>query len=274
MSAGLKFTESDYLTAGSVSGSGSIALYDYVTKEIFRSYSFTTGSVTTSDTYTSGQHLRFKVVESGYVTYYGAFTVPWCADNDPSSIDIGIKLMDLPAAYTQSCFFANDTEVTDAMALDVSEDADAGKVSLILKNQQTVDDDGYWASYNFLADCWQKAYFLVHLTGTGTDSVIVDSTDLGYDRIVVVASSDVWLVWELSDDDMSRDLLSDGVTYDPTGRWQVEVNFDLSGITAGDTVTGTYGVYWYADAGLFRSESQWAPSNGQGTATDTFTIIP
>jgi len=270
----LKFTEKDFLSRAAVSGSGTIILYDYTSEEQLESNTFSSGVITTGNNYVSGQHLKFKITETGYVTYYGEFTVPYWNDWDPATIDLTAYLMDLPAAYEQTCEFINGTAVADAANIDVSASATGGLLELVFENQMTVDDDGYWSSYNFLADVAQNAYFVLHFVGTGTDSVIVQSTDDPFERVVIAADNDVWVFWKLTDNDISRDLLPDGVTRSPNGIYNQHVTLEVSGITSGDSVTVTYGVYWYADGNYLRSMSMWAPQNGQGSAVDTCVIVP
>ena len=268
----LKFTEKDFLSRAAVSGSGTIVLYDYVTEELLSSNTFSSGTITTTDNYVSGQHLKFCITESGYVTYYGSFTVPYWNDWDPATIDLTAYVWDLPASFSQSLKFSNGTAIADAGNLTCDDSLTGGLAELIFENQQTVDDDGYAASFNFLKDVYQNAYFALHFTGTGTDSVLVSAADAAYDRVVIAADNDVWVFWKLSDNDLSRDLLADGVTRNPNGRWSTGITLELSGIAGADHVTCTYGVYWYADAAYLHSMSQWAPQNGQGSSTDTFHI--
>lgn len=270
----LKVTEKDYFDRGTaVSGSGSIVFHDYNTESEVGSITFSSGSGSTSQEFVSGQHLKYEVTESGYVNYFGEFTVPYSTDDDPSDLEFTIYLVDIPT-WGQTCHFLNNTEIADSGTLNTTTDLTSNLAELKFENSHTTDDDGWISCYNFLKDVYHNAYFAMHFTGTGTDSVQISSADSSYGRVVVAADADVWVFWEVGKDDLSRDLLSDGVTRDPNGRWTMGVTLDLSGITSGDSVTCTYGVYYVADSAYLRSNSQWYPQNGYSSVTDTFTIAP
>lgn len=267
----LKFTQKDYLSRAAVSGSGTIVLYDYVTEEALETNTFSSGTITTGNNYVSGQHLKFKVTESNYVTYYGQFTVPWWNDNDPSSIDLTTYVWYL-ATWSQTMEFENKTVIADAGYFNTSTSCTGGLAALVFDNLAAADDTGYATTYNFLKDVGQNAYFALHFVGTGTDSVLISSADMTYGRVVIAADNDFWVFWKLSDLDVSKDLLADGVTRDPDGRYDIGVTLELSGITSGDDVLVTYGIYYYADSAYLRTWSQWAPQNAHGTSVDTFHI--
>jgi hypothetical protein len=271
--AKLKFTENDFLSKAAVSGSGTIQVYDYNSEEILETLTFSSGTITGTKYYTSGQHLKFELTESGYVNYFGAFTVPWTNDQDITTLEFTVYIVDIPT-WEQSCQFANETAIADAGTLNVTTDLTGGLAELIFKNSHTTDDDGYASSYDFLKNVWRNAYFFVHFTGTGTDSVIISSADESYERVVVAADNDVWVFWKLSDDDLSRDLHPDGVTRDPTGRWDMGITLELSGITSGDSVTCTYGITYNADSSYLRTYNQWFPQAGNTEVVDTLVIAP
>jgi len=268
----LKFTEKDYLSRAAVSGSGTIVLYDYVTEVALETNTFSSGTITTGNNYVSGQHLKFAITETNYVTYYGFFTVPYWNDNDPASIDLTTYLWYV-ATYSQTMRYANGTAIADAGWTNTSKDCTGGMSELIFENAAAENDDrGYASTYNFLKNVGQNVYFALHFTGTGTDSVLIASAEEAYGRVVIAADNDVWVFWLLSDIEVTRDLASDGVSYVSSGRWDIGITLELSGIISGDDVTCTYGLYWYADSSYLRTWSQWAPQSGEGSSVDTFRI--
>lgn len=271
--AKLKFTEKDWLSKAAVSGSGTIQVYDYNSEELIETLTFSSGTITGTNLFTSGQHLKFEVTESGYVNYFGAFTVPWSNDDDIATLEFTIYIVDI-ATWAQSCEFANKTVIADAGTLNTTEDLTGGLAELIFDNTHEVDDDGWASCYDFLKNVWRNAYFFLHFTGTGTDSVIISSTDASYERVVIAADNDVWIFWKLTDNDLSRDLLPDGTTRNPTGRYEMGVLLELSGITSGDSVTCTYGVTYNADASYLRTYNQWFPQAGNTVVSDTLVIAP
>lgn len=271
--AKLKFTEKDWLSKAAVSGSGTMQVYDHNSEELLETLTFSSGTITGTNLFTSGQHLKFELTESGYVNYFGAFTVPWSNDDDIATLEFTVYIVDI-ATWEQSCAFANETSIADAATLNVTTDLTGGLAELIFKNTHAVDDDGWASCYDFLKDVWRNAYFFLHFTGTGTDSVIISSTDATYQRVVIAADNDVWVFWKLTDNDLSRDLWPDGTTRDPNGRYEMGVLLELSGITSGDSVTCTYGVTYNADASYLRTYNQWFPQAGNTVVTDTLVIAP
>ena len=271
--AKLKFTEKDWLSKAAVSGSGTMQVYDYNTEELLETLTFSSGTITGTNLFTSGQHLKFEVTESGYVNYFGAFTVPWTNDVDIATLEFAIYIVDIPT-WDQSVAFTNETAIADGANLDCAGSLTGGLAELVFKNTHSTDDDGYAACYDFLKDVWRNAYYFLHFTGTGTDSVIINSADSAYERVVIAADNDVWVFWKMTDNDLSRDLWPDGTTRDPNGRYEMGVTLELSGIASGDSVTCTYGVTYNSDASYLRTYNQWFPQAGNTVVSDTFVIIP
>jgi hypothetical protein len=264
----ITFSTYDFFAGTSVT-TATVVLYDYDTESQLESVSISSGSGDSS-AYQSGMKIKFKVSQSGYATYYGAFSVPYHQTDQDSAHTIKVWMVKLPT-WEQACYFQNGTEIADAGTLNTTTDLSAGKAYLEFKNRDNTDDTGYVTSYNFLRNLWQNAYFYARFTGTGTDSVIIESVSVSYQKFVVSAVSDVWLYHQLDDEDLTRDKQSD-LTYDPDGLWSMLMTLDLSGITSGDSVTCTYGVVIYGDATWLHQYNDWGPDDT--STTDTLTIAP
>ena len=264
----VKITFKTYnLLAGTSVADATLILYDFVTEAQLESLTVATGTIDSS-AFQSGKKLKFSIAQSGYATYFGSFSVPYHQTDQDSAHSIKVWMVAIPT-WEQAAYFQNGTEISDGSNTNSTSDATAGKFYLEFKNRDNTDDTGYKGSYNFLRGLYQNAYFFTRFTGTGTDSVIIESVSVGYQKYVVSATSDVWLYTQLADDDLTRDKQPD-LTYDPDGLWSMLVSLDLSGISSGDEVTCTYGVVIYGDATWLHQYNDWGPDDAQ--TTDTFII--
>lgn len=257
---GVTFAGKDFY-AGSSVASITVILYEYGDKDYIEQV--TSGSETAGE-WPSGTHLSFKASKSGYITYYGSFTVPYHETDQDSTHKLTLLMVNDPTSWEQKAFYQNDTEISDGGYVNKTNGDFSTMVQLKFKNLNNYDDTGYISSYNFLRGLWQKCYFFVEKTGTGTQRVILESD---WKQYTISADSDVIWYQELDDSQVTRELDSDGVNYVTYGEYNIELNLDCSAITSGDSVTLTYGIVIYGDATWLDGHEVWGPDASKTTDT-------
>lgn len=169
-----------------------------------------------------------------------------------------------------------------------------------------VEEDGADVADDAIKDAstdgWTTAYAYIdfemrpetsNMGYVNTDNFLLDQTNNHYfvlDVYDVVANNGGWFTfnvlgggyktfdrnnhryycWELSDNDITRDLQSDG-TFAPTGLWQLNLAIDLTSFVAGNNITIDYDYIMYADWDNFVAKGSYGP-NVELTGEETFYI--
>lgn len=262
---GITFAGEDFYSKASVA-TVTVILYEYASKKLEESVA---SGTETNGEFVSGEHLRYKASKTGYITYYGAFTVPYHETDVDTTHKLTILMVNDPTSWEQKAFYQNDTEIIDTGNATKTLGDYTTMLNLKFKNLNNYDDTGFITSHNFLRGLWHKAYFFVRKTGTGTQRVILESD---WNVYTISADSDVYWYRPLNDVDLSRELAADGVNYISYGEYNVELQTDCSSVTSGDAITLTYGIVIYGDASWLDGHEVWGPSESQ--TVDTFVIYP
>jgi len=127
----------------------------------------------------------------------------------------------------------------------------------------STDDLGYVNTENFLTGIGNNHYFVLDIY----DVPIADDAGmitggwfafniLGGGYTTIDRNDHRYYCWALSDEDLKRDLQSDG-TYDPTGLWTLNLAVDLTAFATGNNVTIDYDYIMYADWNNFVEKGSW-----------------
>jgi len=227
--------------------------------------------------YTTGQVLYLKLydaTDTSVCTQYQVWTVP---SADASNVYNGKFRLDLDfvdrgdTAIDTFITEFNGTAIADAATVDCSNSGyDSAYATWVFTIRQPTDDKGYVNSYNFLNGYGNYHYAVIAISGTGWDRVVpLDSGLKTFER-----NNIKYVCYPLSDDDLKRDKQSDN-SYDPVGRKDITMTYDLTAITSGDSVTFTYSYRYYADWEHFKATGSWGINSATSPATaETLTITP
>lgn len=227
----------------------------------------TSGDVDTVRSYTTGETLMIKVVDPtdlSYGTVYYSWTVP---SPSASEIEAGkfkcdlnvLNMDDVGNDDTMDWDPAWETNAGTAIAADAIKDVttESWNTNYAYLNCYIYNDDddtGYINSWNFEDDLKNNAYFFVDVSGTGWDSFAVRSgATASFSR-----NNHLYLMVPLSNDALSRDLDPGlGFVGDRDGVHKIGFTYDLTGFEAGDNVTISYGIRFYADWDNFVNLGSW-----------------
>ena len=226
-------------------------------------------------TYTTGEELWLKLydgTDTSVCTQYMNYIVPFA---DPSEIygqAFQVKLDFVDRGNTAkdiSITESNGTAMAASGLFDMSGSGyDTAYATWEFDLRALDDDTGYINTYNFLKAYENYHYLVIDASGTGWDSVTLLSS-VGW--TVYERADTRYFVYKLSNDDLTRDKKSTG-EYDPDGRFKLTTTWDLTGITAGDSVTFNYQYMWYSSFQHFQASGSWGVDTAE--TAEVITLIP
>lgn len=121
----------------------------------------------------------------------------------------------------------------------------------------STDDLGYVNTENFLTGIGNNHYFVLDVYDVvANNGGWFAFNILGSGFQTIDRNDHRYYCWALSDEDLKRDLQSDG-TYDPTGLWTLNLAIDLTSFVAGNNITIDYDYIMYADWANFVEKGSW-----------------
>jgi len=258
----IDFSAIDKIAGGADAATSAVSIYSLIDGAYDLKETVTIAAAATASTltYTTGQQLflkMFDATDTSICTQYMAWTVPLA---DPSEIygqafQVALSFTDKgDTAKDISITESNGTAIADSATINTSDSGYDTAYATWEFNLRAMDDNsGYVNTDNFLKGYSNDHYLICSATGTGWDSTVLLSTT-GWQ--IFEKASVRYFVYQLSDTDLTRKLLSDG-SYDPAGRFTLSATFDFTGITAGDSVTFAYEYRWYSSVEQFIAASNW-----------------
>lgn len=258
----IDFSAIDKIAGGADAATSAVSIYSLIDGAYDLKETVTIAAAATASTltYTTGETLFFKMydaTDTSICTQYKTFTVPLA---DPSEIygqafQVALSFTDKGnTAKDISVTEDNGTAIANAFTINTSNSGYDTAYATWEFNLRAMDDNsGYVNTDNFLKGYSNDHYLILSATGTGWDSTVLLSTT-GWQ--IFEKASVRYFVYQLSDSDLTRKLLSDG-SYDPAGRFVLSATFDLTGITAGDSVALAYEYRWYSSVEQFIASSNW-----------------
>jgi len=275
----ISFSALDKLAGSQDATTSAVGVYTLINGDpvLQETVTINAANVESTRDYTSGQVLLLKLYDASdtsVCTQYQVWTVP---SADASNVYNGAFRLDLnfvdrgdTAIDTYLTEF-NGTAIADAATVDCSNSGyDSAYATWTFTARQPTDDKGYVNSYNFLNGYGNYHYIVLKISGTGWDRVVpLDSGLKTFER-----NNIKYICFPLSDSDLTRDLQSDN-SYNPLGKKDITVSFDLTSITSGDSVTLEYSYRYYADWENFKTTGSWGINSATSPATaETITIEP
>jgi len=275
----ISFSALDVLAGAQDATTSAVAIYKMIDGNLVSQETVTINAANVDSTrdYTTGEVLYLKLfdaTDTSVCTQYQIWTVP---SADASNVYNGKFRLDLnfvdrgdTAIDTYITEF-NGTAIADAASVDCSNSGyDSAFATWTFTIRQPTDDKGYVNSYNFLNGYGNYHYAVIAVSGTGWDRCV--PLDLGLKTFE--RNNILYVAYPLSDDDLTRDKISDN-SYDPIGKKDVVMTWDFTSITSGDSVTFTYSYRYYADWDHFKSTGSWGVNSATSPATaETVTITP
>lgn len=122
----------------------------------------------------------------------------------------------------------------------------------------STDDLGYVNTDNFLTGIGNNHYFVLDVYDVSGSTLggWFTFNILGGGYTTIDRNDHRYYCWALSDEDLKRDLQSDG-TYDPTGLWTLNLAVDLTSFATGNNITIDYDYIMYADWDNFVAKGSW-----------------
>lgn len=275
----ISFSAMDILAGAQDATTSKVAIYTMVdgNPTIQETVTINAANVDSTRDYTTGTVLFLKLFDTSdtsVLTQYQVWTVPAA---DASNVYNGKFRLDLDfidrgdTAIDTFITEFNGTAYADALSVNCSASGyDSAYATWQFTIRQPVDDKGYVNSYNFLNSYGNYHYAIIKISGTGWDRVI--PLDLGLQ--VFERNNIKYIAYPLSDTDVTRDLQSDN-SYDPLGKIEITMSYDLTAITSGDSVTWEYSYRIYADWNNFKETGSWGINSVTSPATaETLTIVP
>lgn len=232
---------------------------------------FSSETIETTKKYTTGEKIYGKIVDptdTSYCTLYFTWTVPapnaYDLEDAKFHADVYVRNMpdsggDATMDWDPALMMDNGTSITASSTQDVTNNSwDSDMVYITNYIYNRVDNTGYLASYNFEDERKNNAYLFMSFSGTGWDRISIRS---GFDA-TFERNNILYGIVKLTDDDLSRDIsTSGGFIGSRNGVATYDFVFDLTGFESGDSVTWTYGLYYYSDWDYFQSNGNWGPDS-------------
>jgi hypothetical protein len=153
---------------------------------------------------------------------------------------------------------SDGTAIADAEIEDASTNSWTTTYAYIdMEMRPSTDDLGYVNTDNFLTGIGNNHYFVLDVYDVvANNGGWFAFNILGGGYTTIDRNDHRYYCWALSDEDLKRDLQSDG-TYDPTGLWQLNLAVDLTSFVVGNNITIDYDYIMYADWDNFVAKGSW-----------------
>jgi hypothetical protein len=224
----VEFTVSDKY-AGSYIATATVTWYDYNSKEqLGTGTTDANGIKDTSESYMSGSKLYVKMDKSNALLYEEV-TVPKAGSTGQTKHYIDLEFYTF-GSWSFICSWDNGTSITTGGYHNVTTTDYYPSVSVTIR--EATNDAGTMDFYDPIYGWNRISLFYFKVTGTASNALVVQNVDLIYQ----VSATERYYGFTISANEVTRDLLPNGqVKWE--GRYSFSVNFDCTGIAAGNDWT-------------------------------------